>query len=239
MFTHDDIGYTIDRLEQLRGTARDNDAVEAWMAIKLAAAASLPSAAWVAGYIRDDAQRAWERSGAAMNRIRSCHRWLEQSRDSIVELERGRQAWAEATSRVEQSRDGIQEVLNQPRQWEGAGAAEERATALKQLKDQERLRQASQAIAQDCERARTVMTGVFAEVAVLVHTTANSIFGSAVRAPSLANLFSLNARVKAVASGLERAAAEYEGVRAGQGWRPAANELGRNLDQSASGLRNG
>lgn len=217
---------TLGQLDALRHRARTLDAIESHLVIQAARTAKLPGVELYAGFARANAQEAWGRTESASSRLRSCHEWFSQSEQSLEALKRGVDAWATANKRSLHAHDAMRDVVSQARTWKGAGAEEQSGRAARQLESQEQLVEITGALRHGCARTRTVMKAVFEDLSLTLTQELNSARGTALRNPSVwTGIFALNSRLRSTASALERAAAEYEAVRGGRGWRGQADGL--------------
>lgn len=235
--SYESLSSIIRNFAALGTAARAMDSIETFMVVQRATALNLPAAALYQAWARQDAQRAWAREQAAAARLQGCHEWFAQSRQSLTQLARGSETWARAHNLSQQASDAMRQVINQPTQWEGAGADEQRKKAGEQLHAQEELTQVTNNLQAGCTATATVMKGIFMQVALTLHGNAHSAMGSATRAPSPAtSFFSLNTRVKAVAKAMEQAASDYEAVRAGRGWRQQSEQLADTFTENGARL---
>lgn len=224
--TYEDLSELVTRFDQALRVARTNDSVEALICLAQPIYAKNPAIAWIRDFVANDAQALYAHSLQGLGRLRACHQWLEQSRDSVKALGVGSDAWAEAATATSGARVVVEAVAHSDAEWEGGGSEAQRAKARQQAAAQEELLLIAHGMRSGCLISQNVMSAVFADAAASIGSVLLGALGQTSRAPSVTlNVFALNSRMRALASALSHAAGEYEAIRAGRGWMSHSNAL--------------
>lgn len=224
--TYESLTSWVKVFESLAHVARNNDSIEVSLTFNTPIVSQLPGVGWVREQVQRDAQRSWGRLSVALERLRTAHAWLAQSRSSVESLERGKDAWSRAR---DLSKDTLEEMLaieRRDRTWSGAGAAGQQSVAKAQVQAQKSLLETATGLEAGLAAAKKAMSLLFSRVAMLLAGNAIRAIGLAQRAPSANyNVFALNSRMKVVAAIVESTADRYESIRSGDGWRSQSNAL--------------
>lgn len=235
--SYDSLTAWVDTFDSMLNLARAYDNVEVSLVFAQPWVPLLPGAALIRTLVARDAAATWSRALAARARLRSAHDWLAQSRDSVEALGQGAEAWQHAAGQARGTLGTMTRIHRQERDWRGAGAEGQAAAVERRMRAQNSLVRTTHALQTGCQAAQQVMSQVFSHVAVLLASHLIRGLGTALRTPSAGTgLFGLNSRMKAVASALEAAAAQYEAVRSGDGWAAAASGLASHFASQAEVL---
>lgn len=240
MSTYAKVDGAVQQLTAMWKRARLLDAVEVEWVLASAMVLKQPAlAGWLRGVAHRQAAQNQQAALAGLRTLRVAHATLSRNQNSTDSLREARDAWADARRKLEAIDAEMEWLAANPPEWTGVSAEAQAAEARERRRHQKTLIEAATRVRRGCNSGaqlnETVLQLAFLDVTG-PYASAAGVVG---RAPSLANVFSLNSRGRAAAAALGRAANGYMDTIRGSGWAARSADVARQFTGVEEVLRPG
>lgn len=228
MSTYAKVDAAVQRLTGMWTSARMLDAIEVEWVLSSAAVLKQPAlVTWLRGVAYRQAQQNQQAALNGLRSLRVAHGTLRRNQNSTNSLRDAGDAWNDAKARLEAIDAEMKWLAANPPEWTGVSAAAQAVEAEERRRHQTTLIEAATRVQRGCTSGAQLNETVLLLALLDVMLPCSSAASVVSRAPSLANVFSLNSRGRAAAAALDRAANGYLATIRGSGWAARSFDVAR------------